>query len=152
MTEEKKFFTRKEERGEKVPDNVVEMQPQGPKVAMELKIFLYEDGNCQVEGPFHDRIAFHGLLALAADTEREMWQRARRMAAQQVAAAAKEPWWKRKMRERAQEKAAKANEIARQEAQRVAEVAANQSRDELSKALDHNNVAHPEMKDPTKQQ
>ena len=60
-------------------------KPQAPAVRARLVIILTEDGNMQVDGPFEDRVLYHGLLAMAADVERNMADDRRRRALRDLA-------------------------------------------------------------------
>lgn len=110
--------------------------PQGPVVVDELRITIYADGNCNITGPLDDRIKWHGMLALAADMEREMFherrrevQEAARQRAHMLATETRIQRWNRERREKEQMLAVKrAAERAAKEAERV-------KQDELGKAL-----------------
>lgn len=101
--------------------------PPSQIVALTMTITLFEDGNIQVDGPFHDRVAFHGLLAMAAHVEHKMFddQAAKALAHRRMLQ--NESWIQRKMRERRERRAAS-------DAKAAAERAAHE-KDELSKSL-----------------
>jgi hypothetical protein len=82
-------------------DNVVKMpeQPKGPVLVASISISMTDDGNLRVDGPFHDRILFHGLLEMARQYERDFAVSTARNAAFQAEQRKKEPFWKRKVRE-----------------------------------------------------
>lgn len=96
---------------EKPIDNVVEIkrgtpadEAPTPEIRSQMTLVLFADGSFQCDGPYNDRIMFHGMLAMAAETEhdnaRNVIERARKFAE----ARAKEPAWKRIIRQ-AREKA-----------------------------------------------
>lgn len=121
-------------------------QPQGPIVVDELRIQVYADGNCNITGPFDDRIKYHGLLALAGDTEREMFHEKRRAVAEEkrrrehtLATESRLERWQRERREKAQFEAAKK---AAERAQQLQVV----KKDELQKALAANATGEPTTK------
>lgn len=147
---EQKFFERRvkdEQVGDKPAEQQAAPQPQqpvGPQVRAQITITLLDDGNCQVNGPFEDRLLFRGLLEIAADVERakHMGQMVRANLGAQQAQRVKEPFWKRKMRERAERKAAELSRAAHAAAHQAANAAAEHN-DELQKALAANEDKKP---------
>ncbi len=74
-------------------------EPTGPEVVGSITIVLLSDGNFKVDGPFEDRILFHGMMSLAMDAERDVAVQ-RRMQRMMPQHANKGPnYWQRKMQE-----------------------------------------------------
>jgi hypothetical protein len=120
---------------------VVELpqQQSGPQLQGRITISLYADGNAQVDGPFDDRILYHGLLAIAADVERDMYSKRRAQAEAHARMLASETRWqkfKRLRRERQAKLDAERLAVkARKAAEQAAALAAGPVVDELSKSL-----------------
>jgi hypothetical protein len=86
--------------GKEVEDNVVDLKPRaempaGPEIVGQITITLTSDGNFKLDGPFDDRILFHGLMSLAMDAERDVAvnRRMRKMLPKQT-----ETYWQKKMK------------------------------------------------------
>jgi hypothetical protein len=89
---------------------VIEEQtkPAGPQPVYEVRITLYDNGTMNVQGPFHDRIAFKGMLEVAADIERDMFHKAQDKAKRDQEKLNEMPWFQRKLLERRERKAREA--------------------------------------------
>lgn len=135
QAQQPKFFERRTPNEQQAAANGTEqpaapaqegMTPPPPQatvpVRAQIVITLLHDGGMQVDGPWGDRVLFHGMLQIAADVERmEAGKRVNAMM-RAVQARAKESRLQRWVRERNEKKAAQ---------QRA-------KRDELAKALQQN--------------
>ncbi len=85
INNEEKHIIREREDGKRdpTPEEIAQHKAR-ESIATEVHVTLFKDGNMQMNGPWHDRLLFEGVLGLATDAMRDQFHKMQAQAAQRV--------------------------------------------------------------------